>query len=105
MKKRFIPVLVAATTLAAALAAGTANAQAGTLTRAQVRAEIVQLHEAGYNVGRGEDNSYPTQLQAAEQRIAANRQGEGAAATVPTRPRARKPAARIAASPRTRTAA
>ncbi len=71
MKKRFIPVFVATTTLVAAFAAGTANAQ--------VRAEIVQLHEAGYNVGRGEDNSYPTQLQAAEQRIAANRQGEGAA--------------------------
>lgn len=79
MKKRFIPVFVATTTLVAAFAAGTANAQAGTLTRAQVRAEIVQLHEAGYNVSRGEDNSYPTQLQAAEQRIAANRQGEGAA--------------------------
>lgn len=77
MKTRFIPVFVATTTLVAAFAAGTANAQAGTLTRAQVRAEIVQLHEAGYNVGRGEDNSYPTQLQAAEQRIAANRQGQG----------------------------
>ncbi|WP_175796744.1 DUF4148 domain-containing protein, partial [Burkholderia anthina] len=66
MKKRFISVLVAATTLVAAFAAGTANAQAGTLTRDQVRAEIVQLREAGYNVGRGEDSSYPTQLQAAE---------------------------------------
>ncbi len=77
MKKRFIPVFVAATALAGAFA--TSTAQAGSLTRAQVRAELVQLHEAGYNAGRGEDSSYPTQLQAAEQRIAASQQGEGAA--------------------------
>ncbi|MGN3962368.1 DUF4148 domain-containing protein [Burkholderia gladioli] len=63
--------IIAATAAAVALtfAAGAAQAQTSQLTRAQVRAELVQLQAAGYNSARGEDTTYPAQLQAAEQRV------------------------------------
>jgi hypothetical protein len=41
------------------------------VTRAQVRAEIVQLEKAGYNPGVVDDTKYPADIQAAEARIAA----------------------------------
>jgi hypothetical protein len=40
-------------------------------TRAQVRAELVQLEAAGYQPGRSSDPSYPADIQAAEARVAA----------------------------------
>ncbi|SAK51381.1 membrane protein [Caballeronia temeraria] len=40
-----------------------------TLTRAQVRTELQQLEQAGYQPGRGEDVNYPTDIQAAEARV------------------------------------
>lgn len=40
------------------------------VTRAQVRAEIVQLEKAGYNPGVVNDTTYPADIQAAEARIA-----------------------------------
>jgi hypothetical protein len=39
------------------------------LTRAQVRAELVQLEQAGYNPGNGNDATYPRDIQAAEARV------------------------------------
>jgi hypothetical protein len=39
------------------------------LTRAQVRAELVQLEQAGYNPGNGYDATYPRDIQAAEARV------------------------------------
>jgi hypothetical protein len=41
------------------------------LTRAQVRAELVQLEKAGYRPGSGERTNYPVRLQAAEAKVAA----------------------------------
>jgi hypothetical protein len=41
------------------------------LTRAQVRAELVQLETAGYNTAHGEDPYYPADIQAAEAKVAA----------------------------------
>ena len=41
------------------------------LTRAQVRAELVQLEKAGYNPGANDDATYPVEIQAAEARVAA----------------------------------
>jgi Domain of unknown function (DUF4148) len=49
------------------------------LTRAQVRAELVQLEKAGYTPIRGADPYYPADIQAAEARVAA--QNGSAAAT------------------------
>jgi hypothetical protein len=36
-----------------------------------VRAELIQIEKAGYNPARGEDPSYPADIQAAEAKVAA----------------------------------
>ena len=41
------------------------------VTRAQVRAELVQLEQAGYHVGDGDQTKYPAPIQAAEAKVAA----------------------------------
>jgi hypothetical protein len=41
------------------------------VSRAQVRAELVQLEKAGYQPGAGDQATYPLQIQAAEARVAA----------------------------------
>ena len=65
--------LIHAVVVAAALAAPVAVfAQSNQpVTRAQVRAELVQLEKAGYNPARGEDPYYPADVQAAEAKVAA----------------------------------
>ncbi len=65
--------LIQAVVVAAALAAPVAVfAQSNApLTRAQVRAELVQLEKAGYNPAHGEDPYYPADIQAAEAKVAA----------------------------------
>lgn len=40
-------------------------------TRAQVRTELKQLEQAGYNPAIGEEPNYPADIQAAETRVAA----------------------------------
>ncbi|WP_175690019.1 DUF4148 domain-containing protein [Burkholderia anthina] len=64
--------LVQAVVVAVALVAPVVSfAQSGSaLTRAQVRAELVQLQQAGYNTARGEDPHYPDAIQAATARVA-----------------------------------
>lgn len=42
------------------------------LTRAEVRAELVQLQKAGYSQGGGDDAQYPSKLDAALARINAD---------------------------------
>ena len=67
MKKFLISALVISSALAApAFAFAQSNAP---VTRAQVKAELVQLEKAGYNPA-GEDVNYPQDIQAAEQRVA-----------------------------------
>lgn len=39
------------------------------VTRAQVRAELVQLEKAGYNPATAVDSTYPADIQAAEARV------------------------------------
>lgn len=39
------------------------------VTRAQVRAELVQLEKAGYRPGAGTEAHYPDELQAAQSRV------------------------------------
>ncbi|NPT46489.1 DUF4148 domain-containing protein [Paraburkholderia sp. 1N] len=65
--------LIQAAVVAAALAAPVAAfAQSNApLTRAQVRAELIQLEKAGYQPGQGDNTTYPTQIQAAEAKVAA----------------------------------
>jgi hypothetical protein len=63
--------------IAAALAAPVASfAQSNApITRAQVRAELVQLEKAGYHPG-DDDIHYPAAVQAAEARVAAQNGAE-----------------------------
>jgi hypothetical protein len=58
--------------IAAAIAfpiASHAQEATSTVTRAQVRAELVQLEKAGYTPGRANDPHYPDDIQAAEAKI------------------------------------
>ncbi|WP_244817910.1 DUF4148 domain-containing protein [Caballeronia sp. Lep1P3] len=52
------------------------------VTRAQVRAELVELEQAGYTPSVRNDPSYPADLQAAEARIAAKQRAYGGASDV-----------------------
>jgi len=72
--------LINAVALAALIAVPVASfAQSNQpLTRAQVRAELVQLEKAGYNPTI-EDPYYPADIQAAEARVAAQNTGYGPA--------------------------
>ncbi|APR38923.1 DUF4148 domain-containing protein [Paraburkholderia sp. SOS3] len=49
------------------------------LTRAQVRAELVQLEQAGYNPQTAADATYPQDIQLAEAKIAAQNGASNAA--------------------------
>jgi hypothetical protein len=65
--------LIQAVVIAAALAAPAAVfAQSSQpVTRAQVRAELVQLEKAGYDPAARNDATYPAEIQAAEAKVAA----------------------------------
>jgi hypothetical protein len=71
--------LIQAVVVAAALAAPLVSfAQSNsTVTRAPVRAELVQLEKSGYHVGDGDNAHYPEAIQAAEAKVGA----QNAAAT------------------------
>ena len=62
--------------IAAAIAfpvAGYAQESSPTVTRAQVRAELVQLEGVGYRPGRANDPHYPADIQAAEATLASQK--------------------------------
>ena len=66
--------IVKSTVIAAALvlpALSLAQTTNGPLTRAQVRAQLIELEQAGYNPARGNRGTYPADIQAAEARVAA----------------------------------
>ncbi|WP_086972420.1 DUF4148 domain-containing protein [Caballeronia glebae] len=51
-----------------------AQQQNAGLTRAQVRADLIQVEKAGYNPAQRDNTKYPGDIQAAEMRIAASDQ-------------------------------
>ncbi|HEX7932265.1 MAG TPA: DUF4148 domain-containing protein [Paraburkholderia sp.] len=67
--KSLIEAAVIAALITAPLAAFAQSNQP--VTRAQVRAELVQLEKAGYNPSTANSDDYPENIQAAEARIAA----------------------------------
>ena len=75
--------LIQAVAIAAVLAAPVASfAQSSQpVTRAQVRAELVQLEKAGYSPAQGRDPYYPADVQAAEARVAEQNGSAQASAT------------------------
>ena len=65
--------------IAAAIAfpvAGYAQESSSSVTRAQVRAELVQLESVGYRPGRANDPYYPADIQAAEAAVASQKGAE-----------------------------
>ncbi|WP_048987252.1 DUF4148 domain-containing protein [Burkholderia cenocepacia] len=66
--KSLIYAAVAASALAVPLMSF-AQQSNGPVTRAQVRAELIQLEQAGYRPGRANDPYYPADIQAAEARV------------------------------------
>ena len=72
MKSLIQAVAVAAALVMPVASFAQSNAQSNApLTRAQVRAELVQLENAGYRPGDGDQTDYPIALQAAEAKVAA----------------------------------
>ena len=69
--KNLIQAVVVAAALAAPVAVFAQND--APLTRAQVRAELVELENAGYHPAVGQDPHYPADIQAAEARVAQQR--------------------------------
>ncbi|KAB0686109.1 DUF4148 domain-containing protein [Burkholderia territorii] len=56
-----------------------AQSQPSTMTRAEVRKELVQIQKAGYKPSMARNTQYPENLQAAQARVAAmNVQNAGA---------------------------
>ncbi|MDN7915571.1 DUF4148 domain-containing protein [Burkholderia cepacia] len=100
MKTQLIATLLVAVSASAAVPAFAAEA---VVSRAQVRAELVQLEQAGYQPGRANDPHYPVDLQAALTRIHANDAVVAGAATsgygsetVAATQSGRRPATRVA---------
>jgi hypothetical protein len=58
-----------------ASASAISSASAQEVTRAQVRADLVQLEAAGYSPSSGEDPNYPASVQAAEAKVSAQENG------------------------------
>jgi len=69
--KSLIHAVLAAAVFAAPAVSFAQQSDAPVTTRAQVRAELIQLENAGYNPAVANDASYPTEIQAAEARVAA----------------------------------
>ncbi|HEY4802458.1 MAG TPA: DUF4148 domain-containing protein [Paraburkholderia sp.] len=72
--------LVQAVVIAAALAAPVAvfaQSNSQPVTRAQVRADLIQVEKAGFNPARSNPNEYPANIQAAEARVAAQNSAVG----------------------------
>ncbi|MFM0646295.1 DUF4148 domain-containing protein [Paraburkholderia bryophila] len=68
MSKMLVGIALAVATLGApVLSFAQSNAP---LTRAEVRADLVRVEQAGYSPNRGNDLDYPADIQAAEAKIA-----------------------------------
>ena len=65
--KKLVPAVIVAAALAIPAVSFAQSSQQG-LTRAQVRAELVQLEQAGYNPS-GDRVNYPQNLQTAQARV------------------------------------
>ncbi|MFM0646137.1 DUF4148 domain-containing protein [Paraburkholderia bryophila] len=74
MKNVIVSIALAVATLGApVLSFAQSNAP---LTRAEVRADLVRVEQAGYIPSRGNDLDYPADIQAAEAKIASQNDGQ-----------------------------
>jgi hypothetical protein len=65
----FLPLVFSAITIDPALSF--AQGTSSQLTRAQVRADLIRVEQAGYRMGIGNDPDYPADVQAAEAKVVA----------------------------------
>ncbi len=72
--KYLIPVIIVSAVFGVSVAS---FAQNQPMTRAQVRAELVQLEKAGYHPSAVNRSKYPSDIQAAEARVAAQNGATG----------------------------
>ncbi|SAL52518.1 membrane protein [Caballeronia peredens] len=70
--------IISATLVAPVISFGQSTAP---LTRAQVRAELIELEQAGYKPWATSDATYPAEIQAAQARVAQKRANLAAAKT------------------------
>jgi len=73
---KLIPAVIVAAALAIPAISFAQSSQQG-LTRAQVRAELVELEHAGYNPSSADHATYPAQLQAAQARVTEEKLASG----------------------------
>ncbi|WP_027802963.1 DUF4148 domain-containing protein [Paraburkholderia dilworthii] len=69
MSKMFVSIALAVCTLGAPILSFAQSS--APLTRAQVRADLVRVEHAGYRPTSGDDDNYPADIQAAEEKVAA----------------------------------
>ena len=72
---------IAAVSLLAGPITSSAQSSNEPVTRAQVRAELIRVEQAGYNPATSNDASYPGDIQAAEARLGAQQHMAHAGAT------------------------
>lgn len=68
-------ICVAIATACSAVPAVAFAQSSSSITREQVRAEVIDLQKVGYSPGTASDNDFPGNIQAAEARLAAQRSG------------------------------
>ena len=73
--KKLIPAVIVAAAMAIPALSFAQSSQQG-VTRAQVRAELVQLEQAGYNPS-GDQVNYPQNIQAAQARVTQQKLANG----------------------------
>src|SRR5471032_1093380 len=83
MFKSLIPAVVIVSALAAPAFAFAQSSDNGPVTRAEVKAQLVQLEKAGYNPA-GDQINYPANIQAAQARVDAQN-GQAATAYGPSK--------------------
>lgn len=77
MKSLVVSLIVGASALAPALAVAQTND--APITRAEVRADLVRVEQAGFQPARVDNTTYPADIQAAEAKIAAQDTQQSAA--------------------------
>ena len=77
MSRLLLSILVAASAVAVPAYSFAQSNQP--LTRAEVRADLVRVEQAGYSPGRGDDIDYPADIQAAEAKVAAAQYAQNSA--------------------------
>ncbi|KJK15443.1 hypothetical protein UB46_37330 [Burkholderiaceae bacterium 16] len=68
----------------AAPALSFAQSEQAPLSRAEVRADLIRLEQAGYQPGRGDNANYPRDIQAAEAKVQAEDAASAKSATANT---------------------